>query len=236
MSMYHCSVGKYASYFGFQVNFPIIKVTGSRHLDLGSGSNVRNPFGAEFLYGTDLTITELRSYENISLVPADLTERLPFEDNFFDSISAFDLLEHIPRWERDSGGNIAYPFVNLMSEIARILKPHGYFTAVTPAYPAPQAFQDPTHINFISENTIDYFLGDLPHATKVGYGFKGNFKKLHQSWLRGSGPFEALEHRLEPGFKDFKQLRDFMRLLNRSRKILSVRRKSHLLWVLQAIK
>jgi SAM-dependent methyltransferase len=227
---------KVASYLSYQVNFPTNKLAGSKHLDLGSGSNVRNPFGADFLYGTDLTITEQIISGNISLMPADLTKQLPFESDFFDSVSAFDLLEHIPRWERDSNGNIAYPFVNLMSEIARILKPDGFFVAVTPAFPAPEAFQDPTHINFISENTIDYFLGEFPHATKVGYGFQGNFKKLHQSWLRGSGPFEALEHRLEPGFKGFKQMRDFTRLLNRSRKIIGFRRKSHLLWVIQAIK
>lgn len=229
-------MNKLRNYLDFQVNFPVLALAGSRHLDLGSGNNVRNPFGAEFVYGTDLAINEGGEYGNVELVAADLTRKLPFDDDFFDSISAFDLLELIPRWERESNGNIGYPFINLMSEIARILKPNGYFTAVTPAYPAPEAFQDPTHINIITENTINYFVGENPFATTVGYGFNGSFEKVHQSWLRGSGPFESLDHRLMPGFKTLRGFLDGIKMINRIRKIVRFRRNSHLLWVLQVSK
>lgn len=207
---------------------------GTKHLDLGSGNNIRNPYGAEFLYGTDITLKEVQNLEKVYLVPADLTKPLPFDTSHFDSISAFDLLEHIPRWER-VGTDIRYPFIELLSEIFRILKPGGYFTAVTPAIPFPEVFQDPTHINFISENTIDYFISENSPATSLGYGFQGNFEKVHQSWLKGAGPFESLDQRIEPGLNSVTQFIDLFRFLNRSRKII-FRRKSHLLWVLKALK
>jgi hypothetical protein len=60
-----------------------------------------------------------------------------------------------------------------MSEIHRVLKPNGMFYAVTPVYPSNEAFQDPTHVNFITDRTHEYFCGD-----EGLYGFKGNFEAI----------------------------------------------------------
>ena len=60
-----------------------------------------------------------------------------------------------------------------MNEIFRVLKNNGEFLAITPAYPNNQAFQDPTHVNFITKRTAKYFSGTNPLG-KI-YGFKGNF-------------------------------------------------------------
>lgn len=55
---------------------------------------------------------------------------LPYETNFFDSVSAYDVLEHIPRQAIDfQSGELKLPFINLMSEIWRILIPNGRFYA-----------------------------------------------------------------------------------------------------------
>lgn len=224
------------SYLSFQVNFPVLKVENGSHLDLGSGRNVRNPFGVSNLYGVDIATPTQNLNEATKFISTDITQNLPFPDSTFDSISAFDVLEHIPRWERDSNNQIVFPFVNLMSEIFRILKPGGLFVSVTPAYPAPEAFQDPTHINVITENTVEYFVGSNPAAKTVGYGFTGNFSIAHHSWLRGGGPFESLDNRISPGLSGRGPVKDLMKFIKRSIRLLNSRKRSHLLWVLRAEK
>ena len=230
-------VDSFLSYLKFQVNFPLLPDSlDSTHLDLGSGFSIRNPFGARHLYGTDLSKDLLNQNEDLTLIVADLTKRLPFSDSTFDCVSAFDLLEHIPRWERSNDGRIDFPFINLMSEIHRILKPGGLFVAVTPAYPSITAFQDPTHINFISTSTLEYFTGENPPAKSIGYGFVGNFKKLHQSWLRGGGPYEEVKNRLAPGYSGREEIVHLLKFVKRAIKLLSPRPKTHLLWVISAQK
>ena len=146
----------------------------TKHLDLGSGLNPRNPFLADDLYGVDiidannLKINFTYAKCNLSLNP------LPFDDNYFDSVSAFDLFEHILRVQIVNEETI-FPFVELISEVYRVLKPGGQLYAVTPVYPKESAFVDPTHVNFISKNTYKYFI--TPHNWAKLYGFKGSFVK-----------------------------------------------------------
>jgi SAM-dependent methyltransferase len=164
-------------------------------LDLGSGPNPKNPFSAVHVYGVDLI-----AFNDQVRVCNLGYDRLPFDDAHFDFCSAFDVIEHIPR----HGG--AYPnrnpFIFLMSEIWRVLKPRGRFYAQTPAYPFPTAFSDPTHVNVITPDTIRYFAteqtGDgvriADDRLELGrrYGFTGEFLALrnysnqaygHQIWL-----------------------------------------------------
>jgi SAM-dependent methyltransferase len=120
---------------------------GSTALDLGCGPTPRNPFQAEEAYGIDI-----RDGLNKYIKCADLTvEPIPFEDNAFNFITAFDFLEHIPRIIYIP--NRRFAFVELMNEVWRTLKPNGYFLSYTPIYPYSEVFRDPTHVNIMTHET-----------------------------------------------------------------------------------
>ena len=146
-------------------------------LDLGCGEKPKNFFQANTVYGIDV-----RDDLSNNVVKADLVvSKIPFTDERFDFVTAHDFIEHIPRIiytpERRT------PFIELMNEIWRVLKPGGKFLSQTPAFPQPAAFVDPTHVNIITEQTFTlYFCGDL---WAKGYGFKGRFGLISQKW---SGP------------------------------------------------
>lgn len=145
----------------------------STTLDLGCGTNPRNPFFAATTYGIDI-----RENPEKNIKYADLTvEKIPYPDAHFDYITAYDFLEHVPRIiylpER------RFPFIELMNEIHRTLKPNGIFLSHTPIYPFSPVFRDPTHVNIITEETFPMYFDDTTQAGKM-YGFNGSFKILDQ--------------------------------------------------------
>ncbi|WP_341676024.1 class I SAM-dependent methyltransferase [Niveibacterium sp. SC-1] len=192
----------------------------TRHLDLGCGAHPRNPYRASAVFGVDIRLpAELRS---ASLVEADIVlDGIPFPDNHFDSVSAFDFLEHVPRQAfSPRTGRTIFPFVDLMSEVWRVLKPDGLFYGFTPAFPHAAAFQDPTHVNIITVGTHDYFCGGAPAAAV--YGFKGRFVSERVCWTCAKNAEDARD-----------SLRKRLRDLHRRH----LRRKvDHLLWELRADK
>ena len=87
-------------------------------LDIGCGINPRNFFNAEEVYGIDV-----RDDLDKKIYRADLViEPIPFADNFFDFVTAHDFLEHVPRIIYNPSRR--NPFVELMNEIWRVLKPN----------------------------------------------------------------------------------------------------------------
>ncbi len=147
---------------------------------------------------------------------------IPFDDCEFDSISAFDFIEHIPRvLPKPNSEETRFPFIDLMNEVWRVLKPDGIFYAVTPAYPSPEAFQDPTHVNIITCKTHEYFCGHKPFAAI--YGFQGSFEAIEVRWV--------LKKNVQTQTSPLKQ-----RMREWHRRILKGQKAGHLLWVLKAKK
>jgi SAM-dependent methyltransferase len=149
---------------------------GAISLDLGCGGNPKNPFQASKVYGVDI-----RNGLGNDIKQADLAkEQIPFSDNSLDFCTAYDFIEHIPRMI-ETNGKTRLSFIELMNEVHRVLKPNGLFLHTTPAFPAKAAFQDPTHVNIITEDTFpEYFTSPRPGASI--YGFKGNFELVDQKW------------------------------------------------------
>jgi SAM-dependent methyltransferase len=148
----------------------------TRHLDLGCGATPRNPYGRTEVHAIDLFRPD--GFDPARFHVANLAcQPIPFADDRFDSASAYDFLEHVPRVLPAAGETATvFPFVRLMDEVWRVLKPGGRFYALTPAVPAAAAFTDPTHVNFITDETHTYFCGALPPAR--AYGFAGRFEVL----------------------------------------------------------
>jgi glycosyltransferase involved in cell wall biosynthesis len=147
----------------------------TRTLDLGCGDVPRNPFHADALFGVDV-----RSGLGGNIRSADLAlEPIPFADDSFDYLTAYDFIEHLPRViylpERRNA------FVEAMNEVYRVLKPGGLFLAQTPAYPHAVAFRDPTHVNIITDETFPLYFDDQNRWASI-YGFRGAFKPLLQEW------------------------------------------------------
>ena len=152
-----------------------------RHLDLGCGVSPRNPYGRRELCGVD--IRPLQSTPQAEFRCANVVlDPIPYPDNSFGSVSAYDFIEHVPRLlTTPDGGGTWFPFINLMNEIWRVLAPGGLFYAVTPCYPGAEAFTDPTHVNIITARTHAYFCGaDAPGRM---YGFDGEFALRRAQWV-----------------------------------------------------
>jgi SAM-dependent methyltransferase len=204
-----------------------------RHLDLGCGKRPRNPYGRGRLSGVD--IRPLESSDDFEYRTANLTlEAIPYESDRFGSVSAFDFIEHVPRVlaSGDDRGTV-FPFIRLMDEIWRVLAPGGLFYAVTPAYPHAEAFQDPTHVNIITDRTHDYFCGDKPLARM--YGFGGRFEVRRLEWVAVHQAYSA--HHPTPRSNAAKQLAHALRDAVRRLRGRPVRfDRTYVLWELEAIK
>lgn len=147
----------------------------TKALDLGCGPVPKNPFNADEVYGVDV-----REDIGANIRSADLVvEPIPYEDAAFDFVTAHDFLEHVPRLIYAPARRNA--FIEVMNEIYRVLKPDGMFLSQTPAFPHAPAFRDPTHINFITDETFPLYFDHVNGWARI-YGFKGAFKIEMQEW------------------------------------------------------
>ncbi len=193
----------------------------SRHLDLGCGPVPRNPYRRAQLFGIDIAPRVTESGAQIQAGNLAL-QGIAFPDSHFQSVSAYDFFEHVPRvLATPEGSATRFPFIELMNEVHRVLAPGGLLHAITPCYPSKEAFQDPTHVNIITDKTHHYFTGNEPLGRM--YGFRGNFVAKRVQWV-------VTRDALDP--------RAVLTLHQRWRKFNYWRKGqlSHLLWEFECVK
>lgn len=108
----------------------------------------------------------------------DLNVRpLPFDDNYFDELHCYEVLEHLGK-QGD--------YINFFEEYWRILKPNGIFCFSVPKHDSEWAWGDPGHTRVINRGTLIFL--DQDSYKQVGkspisdyrYLYKGDFKFVHQ--------------------------------------------------------
>ena len=191
----------------------------SKHLDFGSGNSPRNPFLCEEIYTVDIYGSEYGKNEFV----IRQGDPLPFPDEYFTSISAYDVLEHL---SRDIGGRNLFVFY--MNELCRVLKHDGYAIFVFPTYPHRDAFSDPTHVNYITVETLNYFLGDNTNGSYAG--ITTAYKQLRNRRLRFWKNWVE-----DPNISAFDVLNLRRRLSLAKRSLFRVINPGHRIWILQKL-
>ena len=125
-------------------------------------------------------------------VVADLDDGLPFRDAAFETVVAYDVVEHVA------------DLVALVREVHRVLRPGGMFLVTTPHFSSANAYTDPTHRRALGLRSFDYFLAGHPLgiASRVEFRkrrasvfFKGRLVGRLAGWLARLLP-DWWEHRL----------------------------------------
>ncbi len=146
-----------------------------KELLLGCGSRARK----------DLYIEGNKDFQNVTRLDIntdhkpdvvwDLTKHpLPFLNEEFDEIHAYEVLEHLAQQ-----GDYEF-FFREFTEYWRILKPGGYFFASCPAPSSVWAWGDPSHKRIISREML-VFLSQDEYKKQVGVTSMSDFRYLYKA-------------------------------------------------------
>lgn len=108
----------------------------------------------------------------------------PFADASVDEARASHYVEHV------------HDLVGFMNELYRVMKPGAQATIITPYYTSVRAFQDPTHVRFMSEMSYLYFNQEwLKNNGLDHYGITADFDFTYGYAINGDWVTRADEAR-----------------------------------------
>jgi SAM-dependent methyltransferase len=142
-----------------------------RILDIGCGSYPLFLTTVDFSekYGMDKMVQTNKLVQGVTLINCDFEneERLPFQNDFFDVVSALALFEHIE----------PASLVKIHREIHRILKTGGVYVMTTPAFWTDRLLRFLAKIRLISDVEIKDHKGSYKHFDILSILQKSDFQK-----------------------------------------------------------
>lgn len=105
----------------------------------------------------------------------DLREpRLPFEDNSFQELHAYETLEHLGQ-QGD-----AETLLRQFADYWRVLEPGGLLCASCPSWDSMWAWGDPSHTRIISPGTL-VFLDQAEYTKQIGKTAMSDFRHIYRA-------------------------------------------------------
>ena len=98
----------------------------------------------------------------------------PFEDNAFDEVHSYEVLEHFGR----QGDYVA--FFAQFSELWRILKPGGALMATVPSVRSVWLWGDPGHTRAITQGAL-VFLSQKQYAAQIGKTTMTDYRTIYDA-------------------------------------------------------
>ena len=146
-----------------------------KSLLIGCGSNLTKQFSSNDIFEWDELVTlDINKDHNPNVVHDLMDFPYPFEDNTFDEIHAYDVLEHTGQQ-----GDYRF-FFRQWDEFYRILKPGGFFFGSCPTATSVWAWGDPSHTRVISKENL-VFLSQVFYTQEVGNTAASDFRYIYKS-------------------------------------------------------
>lgn len=146
-----------------------------KELLIGCGSDHKKRLTADKTREWDnLTTLDYNSDHNPNVVWDLMELPLPFNDQEFDEIHAYEVLEHLGQQ-----GDYKLFFAQF-SEFWRLLKPNGHFFATCPSRNSVWAYGDPSHTRVMQLEQL-VFLSQAEYERQVGKTPMSDFRNIYKA-------------------------------------------------------